>query len=492
MGYLLRRLSEKYESLFLICLVSVAFVLRLMGIIFYIDVPGDGPTRAIIAYNWFQSPYFSTHGAWPPGFMYLAGIFHFLVGDPVVSTRILNLILGTLTVPFFYLLVRKVYGPSAAVFSALILVILPLHVALSATSLTEASFLFEMIAGMVFLIIASERIKGQMLYLSLSLLCIYLALMTRYEAWPLIPLFPSYYFWKTRKAPIAILILLILLSFPATWILGNYLHTGDLFYGFSAAKIGAEAVGAQVVDLVSAIKIIGRKTITHLGWIISIAVACGVILQLIQAIKGKIDMERTLFTLVIFIFWSVMLYFAMVRGSSLFDRYLLFGIVMALPFAAFPFISHFNAYRQWLGVVTLVAIASLGVSMFSHRTFMYVTQKQPSEIKKIAAWLQDSSYSDDPVLLTKMGWQSTYLPLYLPEVASRYLIVSFWVEDSTVKEFLRDQKPSILITREGDEEFQSRIEALLGREISIEELVYKEGSINVFVLKPYLSTKVLL
>lgn len=140
--------GKRFASLILPSLLLTAFVLRLFVLLSSVDIPGDGPARALFAYNWSQSPYIQTSGRnWLPGFMYLAGLFSFLVSMPLVSTRILNLIIGTLTVPLFYALVHRVYGRAPGLFSAAVLALFPLHAGLSASSLTEASFLFAIIAG---------------------------------------------------------------------------------------------------------------------------------------------------------------------------------------------------------------------------------------------------------------------------------------------------------------------------------------------------------
>lgn len=477
--------DRRYESLVLVSLLFGAFALRLITIIFSIDVGGDGPMHAIKAHNWSQSPYIAVQGNDLPALMYLAGAVNFVVGSPLYSARILNLIIGTLTVPLFYLLVHKVWGHATAIFSASILLFLPLHVGLSASSLTEATFLFTVVAGMVFLIRASADTKHQKLRLSLAILCFCLAAMTRYEAWLLMPLFPFYYFWKTRNVPTATLMALALLIFPTAWMVGNYFYEGDFLPAFSSnTKSGPEAVGAQAVDLLAAAKIIRWKSVHHLGWILFVAALWGAILQLAQALRRKTDPERALYIFTGCVFWMFMLYFAMSRGESLWDRYLLFGLVMALPFALLPFVRYVNRNNRLLALIICLGVVSAGVSELSYRRpEVYVTPWEPVEIKRIAAWLKESPYREDPILLSKMGWKSTYLPLYFPQASSRFLVVSFWTEDSRLQDFLKNRQPSLLITRDGDDEFQSRIEALLGKRIRLDRPLHTEDTIKIYVIE---------
>ncbi len=482
MNYVSGILDGKDKLRIFLCLTISALVVRLVAFAVSVDDPGDGPLRAIMAYNWSKSPYISTYGTWPPGFLYLTGVFSFIVDNPLFSIRILNLIIGTLTVPLFYILVSRVYNHTAALLSASILIFLPMHVGLSVGSLTELSFSSEIIAGMTLLIIALETNKNQLAYLSLSLLCICLAEATRYEAWVLMPCFPIYYFWRTKKVSTSILLIAILLIFPVFWLLGNFFYYGNALIGFSEANRGIEEGGLQSVSWISAVGIIGWKSVIHLGWIILAAVIWGLVLRLVKVFKSGMNTEEALYLSITCLFWGVMLKFTVNRGITLWDRYLLLGFIMVLPFAAFPVLRYLNNVKKWLGLIILTAIVSLGVSRFIYKPAFYVTQKQPTEFKEVAVWLKESSYRNDSILLTPMALRSTYVPLYFPEIGPRHLTASFWVRDSELLDFLKKQKPSILITRDGDEKYKSHLEGLLGKKFSDEQLVHRKGTIKVYKL----------
>src|ERR687892_1536148 len=90
--------DEKNYQTSLLVIVSAAFVLRLMPLVFFVDSPGDGPARAVGAYIWSRCPYIGIPDHRYLGFIYLAGIFSVPFDSPLFSARILNFILGTLTV----------------------------------------------------------------------------------------------------------------------------------------------------------------------------------------------------------------------------------------------------------------------------------------------------------------------------------------------------------------------------------------------------------
>ena len=144
-----------------ILLFTLSAVVRLLIMVLFEEAGGDGPIRAHYAYLWSKNPYIQAYGVWPPGFMYLSGIFNLFLSNALFSTRILNVILGSLTIPFFYLLVSRVYERKTALLSSGLLMLFPLHVAISGTSLTEVSVVFEVIAGIYFSIIGSEAIGSR-------------------------------------------------------------------------------------------------------------------------------------------------------------------------------------------------------------------------------------------------------------------------------------------------------------------------------------------
>jgi len=472
-------MGKKYELLAPVMLFLLGFFLRLGLLLVSVDIPGDGPSRAFMAYAWSKSPYFATHGTWLPGFLYLAGIFNFFVPDPLFASRVLNLILGSATIPLYYLLTRRLYNRIAALFASLLLVVLPLHVGLSVSSLADNSFLFATIASMVLLTGINEGKEGKLrLGLSLCLFC--WAEMTRYEAWLLIPAFPIYYFHKTRKTSTAGLVLLILLLFPVGWMLENYVHSGEFLTAFSEVKKGAEIVGAHAVDLFNAIKMLGTMSVLHLGTVLMIAIVGGMIWQLVSLAKGEINPEHVFYVSVICLFWIGMVYLAMTISATLWNRFLLFGFVMPLPFAFLPFTQELRIHSRWLASIMCVVLLAAGVAVFPRQRPLWVTVQRPTEIKNVITWLKESPYRNDPLLVTSMGWQATYIPLYFPEV--KMGMISPWVEDDEVYYFLKNQPPSLLITREGESELQGRIENIMGKVIAKHNLLHEEGAIKVYRL----------
>ena len=486
-------LAKKYTSdiAILFALLISALIVRLIVFFFWIDRSGDAPIIAIQAYQWWHLPYMKTHGTWLPGITYLGGLFHLFIDDPWISTRVFNMIMGTLTIPVFYLLICRIFNRSVALLSTLILVFFPIHLAASGSSLREASFLFEVLLGIWLLILASERQEKQNVYLSLSLLFFCLAVATRYEGWLIIPILPLYYWSKTKKIFKSTLILLVLSVFPIFWLLGNYVHSGNIEAIVGAvSEIDLERGGAREIDWKDFLSFFVHRSVYFLGYVIPPAVIIGLILQVIQIAKRRISAERILYLSIFIIQWLFIFRFYFSRGGAIWTRYLLLGLVLALPFASLA-LCNLRNYRQQLVLIMTITVVS-SFTFILPQSFqvpvvpLEITRHQPNEIKNFAAWLEKSSYRDDYFVVTEMktnGFRQRYLPLYIPEVS--YRILTIWnqeeiVPNSELKEFLEQKNPSLLITSKDDDDLKTRVETYLSEKLSQERLVYAENYLKVY------------
>src|SRR5262245_24525455 len=207
-------------------LTILAALVRLVMLVSTVDAPGDGPVRALMAYSWAKAPHVVLHGVWPPGFMYATGLVSSVL--PVwIAGRLLNVALGTATVPLVFLAVAPAFGPVTAILAAAIVAVFPLHVELSASSLSEVSAVFEILLGMVFLMIAAAARthgRGHTIPFALAIGGFATASMTRYEVWCLLPVFPWYYWLRTRNAGGTATMAALLLAFPVTWLIGNQVY----------------------------------------------------------------------------------------------------------------------------------------------------------------------------------------------------------------------------------------------------------------------------
>src|SRR5262249_1856227 len=152
------------------------------------------------------------------------------------------------------------------------LAVFPLHVELSASSLTEVSAAFEMLIGMAFLQMAAQPGgRGRRAYTVLATSAVIMASMTRYEMWALLPLFPWYYWLRTRDRVGPAVMAALLAAGPVAWILSNHLYGGQAFLGVAAAIHDRSWAATPVgVSVSKAGEILVTRFVSRLGWVLVI------------------------------------------------------------------------------------------------------------------------------------------------------------------------------------------------------------------------------
>lgn len=212
----------------LLTITIVAIALHVVAAFVTIDIPGDGPARATWAYRWSQSRQLISYGLWPPGLTYLAGLLCMLIPNPRIAPRLLNIIVGSASIPLLYVVTRYLFGASVALTAAALLAVFPLHIGLSASSLTEAIFVCGVLAMLCTAFAIEHRLSRRTVVCVGALLLLGLSLETiRYEAWLLAPMIGAYAAYRSRRVAVGVGLTLIFLVFPLWWSLQNYWFRGD-------------------------------------------------------------------------------------------------------------------------------------------------------------------------------------------------------------------------------------------------------------------------
>ncbi len=482
------------ETALVTVITAVALALRITLVLTTIDASGDGPTRASAAYEWAQRPHLVGAGVWLPGFLYIAGLASMLAPYPWITSRLVNVLLGTATVPVCYLLATRLFGRPAGLLTASVVAVMPLHAALSASSLTETSFVAELALGTLCLIAAlgDEPVRrnastaAALRWPAFLAACAALgwATLTRYEAWWLAPLYVLYVWRRTRARLPTLMLAAATLTVPIAWTIANAVILGDPLVGFTSARKGGEIAGVTPSGPLPALGILATHTFHELGWLLPIACVVGFAWQAQASIRGAggpAKDARALWLALVAAFWVGIVIVAMPRGSTFYQRYLLAGLVLLLPLAVVPL-------RRWLGddprrlalVVVCACLSTVVPFALSERPPAWLTYTRPVVVEEIAQWLRTGPYRGRNVLLTDMHWQASYLTLYAPELATRRRIVSNWLTDRDLHTIVTTMRPAILITRPGDEALVARVETLLDVSIHDGEPVHHLGDVVAY------------
>ena len=167
-------------------------------------------------------------------------------------------------------------------------------------------------------------------YVVPTILCLGLAVMTRYEAWLLIPVWVCYCFWRSRDSVQSAGLLVVLMAFPLYWMCANYRHLDDPLPGGTMTFEGVQPVTLPVAG-----GMLLWKSIAHLGWLpplLPAGIIGGALLVLVWSSKGKVSPEQILHLAMAGVLWCFLVWFVAARGDFQ-DRYLLPGFVIVLPFA---------------------------------------------------------------------------------------------------------------------------------------------------------------
>ncbi len=237
--------EDKREKYLLIVLFILALTIRIVVFIQNGNHAADGMYRTILTLNWLKDPYIITGGLWPPLDLYLDALMILVFNDPIISTRLTSLVLGTIIIFPYYYLVKLLFDKRIATISTLILAFVSIHVQYSTYSMSEVPLAFFLITSLYFFFRFKKGDK-KLTDLIISAIFLNLASMTRYEAWIFIPLLTVFIinYNNLKKTMIIkdmdilrndikyIFIFLIISSiFPIFWMVGNYNLYGDPLYG---------------------------------------------------------------------------------------------------------------------------------------------------------------------------------------------------------------------------------------------------------------------
>ena len=220
----------------------------------------DAPTRVAMAVRWLHHPTLLTTNdcfQFGPLHIYLTGAILSIWYDPHVAPRFLSLLFGVATIVPLFLLTRTLFGPRAAIFCGLFSGFYTLQVKCSGVAMAEAPYGFFFITSLHFLF--RFRRDGRTSDMLWSACMLSLAAMTRYEAWPYIPLMgllairlvPHQGGCSARTVSSlrsAVIFGGVASALPILWIVVNYLKGADPFLPWNYIPNELARVGDSMVE----------------------------------------------------------------------------------------------------------------------------------------------------------------------------------------------------------------------------------------------------
>lgn len=434
----------------------IAVALRSAVAVSTVDLPGDGPSRAALGYQWLAEPRLVRDGHWLPLGEVLVGLAHLLVPEPLWAARSLSLATGAASPALLALLAAGLWGRPAGLAAGLLLALLPMHAALSASSLIDVPSLCFLLAALLASrrLARAERPLGPLAGLALAGA---LATGTRYEAWLLLPIVPLHQLLAHGRPSRAALALLALSPVPAYWTLTALGGPAGLLEAFRYVSASAASVGGGSVPLLEALGIAGRKLLAVLGPATAALAPVG--LAAGPAAAGRAARADAAAGSLLLLGWSALLAgLAIGRGAALVDRYALDVAVFALPLAT-------AAVREALrpgvrGLALALALAgSTALATRSNPPELYLQRRIPGEVVELARFLDRERRPGEAILFTRAGWLPTYVPLLHRLGREDYRIVSWYLDEPALRAFLARRRPALLVSHDGDAAFVERVRA---------------------------------
>jgi len=219
-------------------LLIILFIKILLQVILlnsgFMWLSADDFCRTVKSYEWYQNPIIYS-GVWLTGHFWLNGIVMIFVKDLFTAATLVNFIFSSLTVAYFFYIIKHCFDLKTAFFSSLIFSIFHFQVWLSISGLPESIFFFFVISAFYYFL--SWRSNSRKTNLVAASLLIAASNLFRYEGWLfsiVLILFVAYDYFKAGKVSkefiINLLISLIGISTIIFWIVLNHINHKDAFF----------------------------------------------------------------------------------------------------------------------------------------------------------------------------------------------------------------------------------------------------------------------
>jgi 4-amino-4-deoxy-L-arabinose transferase-like glycosyltransferase len=181
-------------------LIAAGSILRIASYFLSNNAGGDAAERVALTAHWLQlpTPQLIFLG-YPPGHFWLMAAVGSMISNVLVAGRLLSLFCGIATLFVVWNLANILYGTTAALFSVGVCAFYSLHIGYSATSSSEATFLFFLSLGLMFFFSYFARERKNLAWLAAAGITFSIAESIRFEAWTLfaglVVIFPFLWLW---------------------------------------------------------------------------------------------------------------------------------------------------------------------------------------------------------------------------------------------------------------------------------------------------------
>jgi hypothetical protein len=281
-----------------------------------------------------------------------------------------------------------------------------------------------------------------------------------------------YHIYRTGSVPRTVLFALLLLPFPLIWFIGR-MGIGGIGATYAGAVSGLEEVGAQAVDLFTGSTILLDTLGSLLGGPMLWLAILGFVALAVPALRPPRMAEIVTLLVLVVLETLFLTKFAADLGSSFWPRYTAGVAVLLLPFAAFGLIAVIRP-GPVAAIAALLAVVAMITAAFFRSVDLYIVREIPPSTREASSWVEHRP-AEERLLLTRMGWQSSYIPLLARLDRDRYRIISHWLPDEELRWFACEQMPAYIITRDTDVNLLERMRRVAGVKARLDAPIARFG-----------------
>jgi hypothetical protein len=361
----------------------------------YLD--GDAHSRTFHALLWLKHPFFiyvpnNVTWVFGPLHCYLNAAALSVWNNPLITTRLVSMILTSLTVLPLYHSVRIVFGERAAFYSALFCCFCTLFIHPAAIAASEGINLFFIFTAIYFFL--QYRASSGWRDLLLSACAILAATMMRYDSWPLTSMLALllliYAFMETGKPNVsakgaaiikALAFGLISHSFILMWLLAQWIVFDDPLYMYS---VPTELAAPEIAKFMSQVGLLG-VVMYYLSFLPVVMLLCAPVAFVASVVGFYRSVKSRQFSVFFWLFAVMVAYYLFTFVISLscypLARYTTIPAVIFLCFSGVG-VSHlldryFTQAKHRLAPLLIAAtlLVPIGLGFFSHPSENAIAEK---------------------------------------------------------------------------------------------------------------------
>jgi len=354
---------------------------------------GDDFFRALMAYEWSESPFFisksfqfcSIH--WFPTHFWITGTVNQITKNLVFSLQMTSIFFHLLQLLIFFQLAKHLFNKVTGYLSILLIGFLPWQIWVG-ISMTEMTMYFTCLLGGFLLFIKWQKEKRISNLWGAALLFL-IATMFRPESWVFASLFSFYLLMfliqnrrtHLNRAPLVVSMILPSL-FILFWLGYNFKEFGDPFYFLMTIK----PIVKNHLDLSSFPLWVKGLQFPFLLFIVSPFLFVFILIGLIVHYRSLTYIQRTYlwFTLAQFAFMILATLYGLGTTAAP-QRYVLIHATLLTPFAAY---SLSRLWQKEFGKTLVISILFLYIGIGVVKSFFYPSQYR--DITKVGKYLKDN------------------------------------------------------------------------------------------------------